>query len=250
VARDLGDVLHYFFNEESPEMRRGLEPGLPLPVIAAPLGDQDVIRAAFVWNLAVEIARTGARSYVVAPAGGDTEGLWPDPGRGPLGTELVLTFAEGGADLSRCSAGEAAREGGIVFVRVPPHFLPKATEAAELFRWTLLFSSPDPREMSETYTVAKRLLNACPGVRVGVTIHGARRVAEARRAFDRLNEACQRETGTSLTSYGLLVGDLHVYRAIVSRRPVGVTHPRAVATRALQDVARLLMLDAREKLDA
>jgi MinD-like ATPase involved in chromosome partitioning or flagellar assembly len=78
-----------------------------------------------------------------------------------------------------------------------------------------------------------------------VTVHGPRSVAEARDAFDQLDHAARRHLGRTLSSYGLLIDDLHVYRAIVSRRPVGLTSPRAGATRALQEVASLLLSDAR-----
>ncbi len=81
-----------------------------------------------------------------------------------------------------------------------------------------------------------------------MTIHGPRSVAEARTAFDRLDQAVRRHLGRELSSYGLLIDDLHVYRAIVSRRPVGLTHPRAGATRALQEVAGLLLSDAQAVL--
>ena len=43
----------------------------------------------------------------------------------------------------------------------------------------------------------------------------------------------------------LVVDDLHVYRAIVSRRPIGIEHPQSRAARALRDVARLVLDDAR-----
>ena len=47
----------------------------------------------------------------------------------------------------------------------------------------------------------------------------------------------------ALASYGLLVDDLHLYRAIVAQRPIGLAHPAAPATRALADVASLLIAD-------
>ncbi len=256
MPRDLGDVLHYFFHEDEATRREVAKPGpgatAPprLPVIATPLADRDVVRAALLWNLAVEIARQGASARVVAPADGETSALWPEPGRGPLGAELVLTFADDLAALARSafevavSAGANARDGGLVLVRIPPAWLARAADAAALFDWTLLFASPQPRELLDTYAVAKRLVEACPRARLGVTIHGPRSVGEAREAFDRLARSARRHLDRELESYGLLVDDVHVYRAIVNRRPVGLSHPHAAATRALQDVARWLLLDA------
>jgi hypothetical protein len=256
VPRDLGDVLHYFFREDEqarpqPAARVPAAPArAALPVIATPLSERDVVRAALFWNLAVELARQGASASVVAPADGDTSALWPEPGRGPLGAELVLTFADDLAGLARSAfevaahAGASVRGGGVVLVRVPPAWLAQAGDAPALFDWTLLFVSPQPRELLETYASIKQLVKTCPGARVGVTVHGPRSVGEAREAFDRLSRTTRRHLERELTSYGLLVDDVHVIRSIVSRRPVGLAHPHAAATRALQDVARWLLLDA------
>jgi MinD-like ATPase involved in chromosome partitioning or flagellar assembly len=79
---------------------------------------------------------------------------------------------------------------------------------------------------------------------VGVTIHGVRSIDEARDAFHALVSALEPELRERLVSYGLLLDDLDVYRAIVNRRPVGVIHPQSRAARALADVARLLLGDA------
>ncbi len=259
MPRDLGDVLHYFFREDTGAPPAPLQataspapaaPRVALPVIATLLSERDVVRAALLWNVAVEIARQGASASVVAPADGDTSALWPEPGRGPLGAELVLTFADDLAGLARSAfevaehAGASARDGGVVLVRVPPEWLAQAADAAALFDWTLLFVSPQPRELLQSYAVAKQLVKACPKARIGVTIHGPRSVGEAREAFDRLDRTTHRHLDRALTSYGLLVDDVHVVRAIVSRRPVGLAHPHAAATRALQDVARWILLDA------
>lgn len=259
MPRDLGDVLHYFLEDPTSggsSTRRRPRPDRPpvpptavLPLIAVPLGDQDVVRAALVWNLAVELARGGCNASVVAPAGAETEALWPEPGRGPLGAELVLTFAEDLGALARSArdvaSTAASSEHGLILVRVPPDWLTKAADAPDLFAWTLLLTSPDQEDLLETYAVAKRLLEANPSARIGVTVHGPRSVAEAREAFDQLDHAARRHLGRALSSYGLLIDDLHVYRAIVSRRPVGLTSPRAGATKALQEVASLLLSDAR-----
>jgi hypothetical protein len=133
-----------------------------------------------------------------------------------------------------------------VLVRVPPGWLGRAGEGHGLLRWALLFSSTDPHDLLETYALAKRVLGASHEARVGVTIHGARRVREAQHAFLHLAGVTARHLGRELSSYGLLVDDLQIYRAIVSRRPIGLEHPQSRAARALRDVARLLLEDARE----
>jgi hypothetical protein len=253
VARELGDVLHYFIPDEdaAPRRRPSVEPSAsPLAVVAVPVGESDVVRAAFVWNLAVEMARLGAAATVIAPGDQASESLWPQPGPGPLGTEFVPSFARDLPTLAATarevatSRGAACRGVGLLLAQVPPSWLGEAKDGGSLLHWTLLFSAPEPRELDATYTLIRRLLFAAPRVQVGVTIHGVRGIAEARRAFEALSSALEPELRQRLLSYGLLLDDLDVYRAIVDRRPIGLIHPQSRAARSLADVARLLLTDA------
>ena len=263
MPRDLGDVLHFFLptpadgvgtatgaDEEGSdgELRRPAA----LPILALPVGDRDVVRAAFAWNLAVEIARLGGSASLLAPVEPETSALWPEPGRGPMGSEVILTRVDDLAGLTRAALDVAVNraadssDGGVVLVRVPPAWLRNPRDGRAALRWTLLFATPDARDLRGAYALAKPLLRANPSTRIGVTIHGARRVADATRAWERVAGAASRHLGHSLVSYGLLVDDLHVYRAIVARRPIGLEHPQSPAARALRDVARLVLEDARK----
>ena len=106
-------------------------------------------------------------------------------------------------------------------------------------------SSPNQGDLSEAHDLAAAIRKTDPTSRIGVTIHGVSSVDEARRAYEHLSRRCATRLGLELLSYGLLVDDLHVYRAIVAQRPIGLAHPQSPATRALMDVARLLSEDAR-----
>lgn len=266
MPRDLGDVLHYFLPEpESTEdevrpappsepERIGDGDGLPaaLPLLALPVADRDVVRAALVWNLAVEIARLGGRVSLVTRRSAATPLLWPEPGRGPLGTEVLHATADDVVSL-HCAAldiavarAAAAREGGVVLLCLPPAWLRPTSAQGPLLRWFLLFSTAERRDLMDTYALAKGLLHRDRDACVGVTIHGARRVADAERAFGHLADVASRHLHRTPVSYGLLVDDLHVYRAIVARRPIGLEHPQSPAARALRDVARLVLEDARK----
>jgi hypothetical protein len=99
MARNLGDVADYFLpragGASAPVRRDGArgDVGAPprerpaaLPIVAVPLGDRDVVRAAFAWNLAVEVARLGASAALLAPEGAEPSPLWPESGPGPVGT--------------------------------------------------------------------------------------------------------------------------------------------------------------------
>ena len=255
MPKDLGDVLHFFLPESGGGSNGEGTPGphrpAALPILALPIGDRDVVRAAFAWNLNVEIARLGASSTLVAPRGEDIEALWPEAGPGPLGSEVLLADANDLAGLGRAALDVAVaraadtEEGGVVLVGVPPPWLGAGAEGPQLLRWLLLLSTTDPRDLAETYALTKRLFAMRPRMYVGLTIHGVRRVREARNAFERVARVANRHLGRCPRSYGLLVDDLHVYRAIVSRRPIGIEHPQSPAARALRDVARLVLSDAR-----
>ena len=62
-----------------------------------------MVRAAYAWNLAVEVARQGASATLVASGRGDASPLWPEAGRGPVGTEVELSTAETGIFLDNLS---------------------------------------------------------------------------------------------------------------------------------------------------
>lgn len=251
APKDLGDVLHFFLPDEqrasgdAPERERPVV----LPILAIPIGERDVVRAAFAWNLNVEIARLGANATLLTPGEVMIEALWPEPGPGPVGSAVLTTETRNLAELGRAaldvSVAKAADspDGGVVIVAVPPEWLHQPSEG--LLRWMLLLSTSDSRDLTETYSLAKRLWQGNSRVEVGLTIHGVRRVREARHAFERVARVAGRHLGRQPRSYGLLVDDLHVYRAIVSRRPIGLEHPQSPAARALRDVAQLVLTDAR-----
>lgn len=246
-------MLHYFIPDDAapPLPAPSADPvPSPLAVVTVPTGPSDVLRTAFVWNLAVEMARFGAAATVIAPGDESTESLWPRPGRGALGSEFIPTSARDLPGLASTAQevakrrGAECRNGGMILVQVPPRWLGRAREGDPLLRWTLLFSGPEPRELEKTLALARRLFSAGPEVRVGVTMHGVSSIEEARSGFDALVAAVEPELRPRLVSYGLLLDDLDVYRAVVNRRPIGVIHPQSRAARALADVARLLLGDA------
>jgi hypothetical protein len=258
----LADVLHYFMPEAEAEtlglaptlVQRGIRRSSPaaLPLVAVPIGDRDVVRAAFTWNLVFEIGRLGGQSSIVAPIQDGDSPLWPEPAVRSLAANVVLTEAGSLSELYRAAMDVAVAkaadsdDGGLVLVRVPPQWLPEASDSGKLLRWSLLFTSSDSRELVETYGIAKLLMSRSSKSRVGVTIHGARRMEEARGAFAKLTQSSIRHIGCELLSYGLLVDDLDVYRAIVAQRPIGLAHPQSAASRALRDVASILLEDARK----
>ena len=272
MPRDLRDVADYFLprsseSEPAPAQPKRTgdrvlqappqrDPAPALPILAVPVDEHDVVRAALAWNLVVELARLGIGATLLAPAGEPPSPIWPDAGKGPIGSAVVLARAGNLSEFYRAALDVAVTraaeepDGGVVVACVPPAWLHAPSGGRALLRWALVFSSTDPRDLMESYAIAKRMLNGEERAQVGVTIHGARCVADAERAFGQVADVSRRYLGRPLSSYGLLVDDLHIYRAIVARRPIGIEHPQSRAARALQDVARMVLEDARKSAHA
>jgi hypothetical protein len=249
MPRNLADVLHHFLPELDPAPSSlAREAGRPL--LCVPVGPHDVVRTALVWNLAVEMARSGPAVHLVVPASFRSGSLWPPPGRGPLGVELHALDAADLAEFAenlptawppgvRPAAGDAL---GIACI--PPPWLEKALDGTDLLRWMLVLARPERAEQRGAYATLKRVARVAPGARLGVSICGAHSVADAEQVFARLALTVERHLDRGLLSYGLLVHDLDLCRSILNRHPIGLARPRSPAARALADVARLLLEDA------
>jgi MinD-like ATPase involved in chromosome partitioning or flagellar assembly len=131
-------------------------------------------------------------------------------------------------------------------VCVPPEWLVRGTAVRPLLRWILLFGTPDASDLRESYALSKLAYRRGSDPLVGLVIHGVRRMRDAERAYAHVAAVAARHLGRSPQSYGLLADDLHVYRAIAARRPIGLEHPQSRAARALGDVARMLWSDAQK----
>jgi hypothetical protein len=253
LPRDLEDVLHFFLpvEERADRSARARMP-VALPILTVPVCTRDVVRAAFAWNLTVELARLGARAVLIAPEDPSAAPLWPEPGRGPLGAQVVYPDAAdlvalGHAALDAAISGAAdASEGGVVIVCVPPGWLVHGSAVRPLLRWLLLFGTPEKADLREAYALLKLAHRRGSDPVVGLVIHGVRRMREAELAYGLVAHVATRHLGRSPRSYGLLADDLDVYRAIAARRPIGLEHPQSRAARALRDVAHMLWGDAQK----
>ena len=238
-------MIHYFLDDA------GEERAAP-PLLALPIGEKEPLRLAFVWNLAVELARRGVRPSLHVPESSTLRDLLPAPAvGGVLAPELVLCGARTLPDFQR-DVVRAARPGRGDSIRlglVPSEWLADpgdARAAADLFRWTLLFAAPDPTDLEAAADLAARITDAAPAGVLGVTVHAVESVAEAKAAFERVAGPFEAKKGRPLRSYGLLLDDLLVYRGVVERRPVVLSHPQSLAARALADLAGLVLADARD----
>ncbi len=253
MPRDLADVLHYFMPELS-SPAKGDATNAPtshstavLPILALPISDQDVVRTAFAWNLGVEISRLGGRSSIVTPPADSGSSLWPETADSALGTEILFAEQNNLQSLHRKATDVAvaraadADDGGLVLVRVPPTWLLPPLQSNALLRWVLLLTSPDPREMAETFGLTRLLHRLRDDSEIGVTFHGVKEASAAETAFEHLDQAARKQAGVALSNYGALLDDLEVYRAIAAHRAVGLVRPQSPAALALRDVATILL---------
>jgi hypothetical protein len=246
MPRDLGDVLHLFAPElAAPAERVGADDaGVdPPPLIGVVFARPDPVPSALLWNLAVELARQGAGAALVAPSAL----------AGPAARDVVL-----GVEVERVDAGPAALAlraerallhaapsgRGFVIAPFPAGWLAKAGEVAPLLRWTLVLARPDEASLRGAAEALAAIATESPHARLGVTVYGVRTLGEARDCFEHLALAVERRFGLALTSYGVLVDDVHLSRSIVTGRPVALASPHSAAARALADVASLLLADA------
>ena len=266
MPRDLGDVIHYFIAEAgapgpgTAAPRRETRRTTPNPghVVGLPILEGDVFRAAFAWNLSVELARAGATAHLVAPREEGGNAAWPAAGTGPLGAGLELSKSTDGASLAQRAAtadavaadaadGRPARRDRCTLACIPESELESACASPAAPQQWLLLCSPSASSLRHTRDLALRLGSG--GARIGATIHGVRSMMEAQEAFDALDAATSAALAHPIQSYGLIADDLHLYRAIVASRPIGLAHPQSPAARALADVANLLLGDLRETTD-
>lgn len=240
MPRDLGDVLHLF----APELAPDADPiGARSPLVGVPFARPDAVRSALLWNLAVEAGRQGARTALVAPGALGGAAL---ADAGVLGVEAHRVEA-GPTMLTRC-ADEAvrrltARGRALVLAAFPAAWLQKGADVAPLLDWTLVFVRPDEASLREASASLEAVATHAPKARLGVTVYGVRSLLEARDCFEHLALGIERRFGSALTSYGVLVDDVHLSRSIVTGRPIALANAHTPAARALADVASLLLGD-------
>jgi len=254
MPRDLGDVLHFF----APELTGSVAvptgtADAALPLVGVPFAGEDPVRAALLWNLAVEAARQNARAALLAPRSLCATPAWPLPGRGPLGAVSIRADADAPAELARIAEewvrSAAPRARALALVALPASYLDKTADAEALLRWTLLLVRPHEAEARDTWTALEAIATHSRSARIGVTVFGVRSIAEASDCFEQLAAAAEQRLGCTLISYGLLVDDVHLSRSIVTGRPIALASAHAASARALADVAAMLLEDAHGAAD-
>lgn len=273
MPRDLADVLHYFMPEltgEDPVSAPAIpalnsageatnernsrvdELATALPIIAVPIAEQQIVCASLVSGMADHIAALGGDATILTPNTPNARVLFLRSSVESDGARVQTTRAESlsalysaAVELSETRGGDS-EAGGVVVVRVPPSWLRGAEDASDLLDWMLLFSATDARSLADTYALAAWALGENAKAEIGVTIYGAEGRREAESAFGALARSVEQRLGLSVASYGLLVEDLDVYRAIVTGRALGRSNPQSLAADGLREAAKLVFERARK----
>ncbi len=253
VARELGDVLHYFLDDapdtvpdDVPDAAHERAKAQACPIVAAPMHPRDAIRSALLWNVAVELRGLGRAPTLLAPALQRDHSAWLDLASEKLEPSWV-SLPKGDIDPLLDAASGAANSlpqerGPVVLVHVPSDTSWNDGHA-ELFERCWFVAGASDADRQEFLELSERVLTAAPRSRIGVTVRGAETLLAARRVFDALAELFEARFERNLTSYGLLVDELELARELAKRQSVFDGIPASRAKRALRDVAELLRDD-------
>jgi hypothetical protein len=265
MPRDLADVLHYFMPELTPDAAtssvlrptatevdaprtRRVSEARPkaLPIVAVPISDQQIVCASLVSGIADHIASLGGDATILTPSTPNSKCLFlrsSVPSQGARvqtsGADSLSSLFSAAVELSETRARDADA-GGVVLVRIPPAWLRSAEDAGELLDWILLFSATDSRSLADTYSLAAWVLGENAGAEISVTIYGAPSQREAEEAFGALAQSVEQRLGLSVTSYGVVIEDLDVYRAILTGRALGQANPQSLAAGGVREAAKLV----------
>ncbi len=248
MARELGEVLHYFLDDASQPPGRREEPGKaePCPIVAAPLHPRDPIRTALLWSLAAEMRALGRAPTLLAPEPQPEHSAWLDLACEAFAPTWVPLPAGDVGPLLGAAADAAAtlpqESGSVVLVHVPSDRTWNDAHT-QLFSRCWLVAGASDADRREFLELCERVLSAAPRAQVGVTVRGAETLAEARGVFDGLAELFAARFERPLTSYGLLVDELELARSLVEGPARGEGFGCTRAARALRDVALLLRDD-------
>lgn len=248
MARELGDVLHYFLDDGFVETRdEAAAKAQACPIVAAPLHPLDAIRSALLWNLAVELRSLGRTPRLLAPAPLADHSAWLDLASETLEPAWIpLPDGDVGPLLAAAETAAASlpqEQGPVVLVHVPSD-APWNDRHAPLFSRCWLVAGASDADRREFLELCERVLAAAPAAQIGLTVRGVECLDGARRVFGGLSELFEARFERRLTSYGLLVDELELARGLVEDPDDGgMGARRGRAGRALRDVAELLRDD-------
>lgn len=111
----------------------------------------------------------------------------------------------------------------------------KFLESADEF---LLLTNPEPHALMDGYALTKALCQRNPGVRVNIIVNRCESEREARQCSDTLIQAAGQFLGINPVYLGWLPYDRIIPRSLKNRQPVLISHPQALFSRNILEIAR------------
>lgn len=171
--------------------------------------------------------------------------------------EIVIPLSRGGFDLLPAASGvpelldldEDARE--HLFERLHPLFQnydfafmdlgagisPTVLSFAAMSHLRVVIVTPEPTSLTDSYALIKVLATQHGVKDFHVIVNMAETKAEEREAFHRLNAACEKFLGFSVTKLGAIGHDKHVPEAVRKQSPLMKMAPSSKAARDLMAIA-------------
>jgi flagellar biosynthesis protein FlhG len=136
--------------------------------------------------------------------------------------------------------GAARSDRDILVFDTHPGIGKMTVDVARSAQATLIVSTPEPTALTDTYALFKVLGEGDMRGPTGVVINQAGSVGQAQQAARLLDSVAQRFLGHSITSWGYVLQDTAVRRAVQQQRAMITASPRAEAARLVRQIARTL----------
>lgn len=246
MARDLGDVLHYFLDDDEVAQK---PPGGGPPLLTAPAHGEDRLRAALVRELAIAFARRGHSVQLLQP---NADPSIP-PSASIPGFSLKTPCIAGGlgalhGDIATARDELREQPRPLLLVALPTESRWTRDER-ELLRQVWLTPRYSDGGRAEFLSLTSRILDLQPEAEIGASVLGVADLGAARRAFASFAELYEARFERRLRSQGLVLDELEVCRTLSADDPGRVVRPGSRAARTLDDVVSLLCEDLEPACD-
>ncbi len=104
----------------------------------------------------------------------------------------------------------------------------------------LVVTTPEPTALVDAYATIKTLLKEGYGGSVRLLVNMVESRAEARKAFSRVHDACEKFINFDIAEAGYVLHDTHVELAVRQREPFALRYPKCSASLCISVIAERL----------
>jgi flagellar biosynthesis protein FlhG len=127
-----------------------------------------------------------------------------------------LSTLEHQADVIVIDTGAGISPGVLCFCEAADH--------------TLVVTTPEPTSITDAYAMIKRLNRGHSGSKISLLVNMAQSRTEARKVYQRLNDAAKKFLSVVLYDAGYILRDEHICEAVNQCEPVVLSYPRCQAS--------------------